>query len=89
MSLRSYLKEVARGWWDVIVQIDEAANAMGGGSSRETISGRTGRNALKGKRSSLILEWCINLIFFWQKDEFGRRNHCRRVYAKWLARQKT
>ena len=45
----------------------------------ETISSHVGRSSLMGKRWAMACEWAINLLFFWQKDETGARNHCRRV----------
>lgn len=45
----------------------------------ETISSKVGRQAVKGKRWATIAEFLINLLFFWQTDVDGRRNHCRRV----------
>lgn len=43
----------------------------------ETISGRVGRHALRGHRWALVVESLIDLLFWWQKDENGKRNHCR------------
>lgn len=44
----------------------------------ETVSSRVGRHAVKGEPWAYVAEWLINWLFFWQVDENGRRNHCRR-----------
>lgn len=44
----------------------------------ETISSRVGRYSMRGDRWAKVAEYLINLLFFWQTDEHGRRNHCRR-----------
>ena len=44
----------------------------------ETISSRVGRYSVRGDPWAKVAEWLINLLFFWQVDEHGRRNHCAR-----------
>lgn len=44
----------------------------------ETISSRVGRYSVRGDRWAKVAEWLINLLFFWQVDETGKRNHCAR-----------
>ena len=62
-----YLHRILLAW-------DRAWNAMFGGSDRETISSRVGRNAIAGKRWALIAEKVIDYVFFVIR---GQRNHCR------------
>jgi hypothetical protein len=56
--------------------IDQGLNVLfGSGYCDETLSAYFHRRA----------DWrekAVNLLFFWQKDEFGQRNHC---YRAWLS----
>lgn len=74
----------------VLVSIDQLGHVLLGGPKYilvggplpnvdETISSKVGRQAIKGKRWALVAEFLIDLLFFWQKDESGVRNHCRRM----------
>jgi hypothetical protein len=51
------------------IAIDQCGNAALGGSEDETISSRTGRHAIAGKRWALMLERFIDLLF--------GKGHCR------------
>lgn len=46
-------------------------------SPDETLSSRVARYSIKGHRWAIWAEIGINLLFFWQVDETGKRAHCR------------
>lgn len=46
-------------------------------SPDETLSSRVARYSIMGHRWAYWAEIAINLLFFWQVDETGRRAHCR------------
>lgn len=58
----------------VLIAIDQLGNTITGGDPDETISSRTGKAAIAGKRWALILERIINAIFL---HLTGERDHCR------------
>lgn len=52
---------------------------IGGKNPDNTISSHVGYRSEKlGESEYLQAEWLINLVFFWQVDSNGKRNHCRR-----------
>lgn len=44
----------------------------------ETLSSRVGRYSIDGHAWAKVAEAAINLLFWWQTDDQGRRNHCAR-----------
>jgi hypothetical protein len=64
---------------NVLIGLDQLANALYGGYPDETLSARSFRE----KRWS---ECIINLLFFWQTDGKGNRNHCEQCYEHEKAR---
>jgi hypothetical protein len=54
----------------VLIAIDQLINTLLGGYPDHTISGRVGYAAFKGNKLAKILEKCINLLFWFDK------NHC-------------
>lgn len=58
----------------LLIAIDQLGNTITGGDPDETISSRTGKAAILGKRWALILERIINAIFL---RLTGERDHCR------------
>lgn len=52
---------------------------IGGKNPDHTISGHVGYRCIKtGRLEYLQAERVINLLFYWQVDSSGKRNHCRR-----------
>jgi hypothetical protein len=72
VSLDQFLRWWLGGWGYVWLGWDRP-------NPDETISSWVGRRAIELHPVALRAEWVINLMFFWQVDENGRRNHCRRV----------
>lgn len=70
MVLQAIFGSSARAY-KASIGIDQAGNALLGGSEDETISSRTGRLALEGKSWALALEKVINAIF--------GDDHCRKA----------
>lgn len=71
----------------VLIALDEFANVLFGGNLDETISARSGRAALHGKRWGKFMAWWLGKI---------APNHCRRAelhdeqraaYIAWLESQ--
>ena len=60
--------------WQVVVSIDQLANALLGGWADETLSSRAWRAAEKGRRPGVWLRPVLDLLFFWDRD------HCRESY---------
>jgi hypothetical protein len=56
------------------IGVDQAGNALLGGSEDETISSRTGRHAIEGRWWALALEKFI--------DTFFGRGHCRNAIGE-------
>ncbi|MFZ4165302.1 hypothetical protein [Brevundimonas sp. NPDC058933] len=93
---------LARLWWVIVkllIAIDQVAHVLVAApfyvfgltddlpDPDETISSRVGRYSIRGDRWAKVAEYLIDLLFFWQTDEHGRRNHCRRsVEARECAR---
>lgn len=65
----------------ILLAFDQLLNTLiPGGMADETLSARAHRMREKGQS---VWGWTadfIDLIFFWQKDEEGKRNHCQRSY---------
>lgn len=60
----------------VLVAIDQLANAILGGMADETLSARAYRMKAKGQKYWGWTASAINLLFFWQR----RPDHCERAY---------
>jgi hypothetical protein len=58
---------------NLLIALDQLANAVYGGYPDETLSARSYRE----KRWSMGI---IDLLFFWQTDGAGKRNHCEQCY---------
>lgn len=58
----------------LLIAVSQFINALCGGNPGETISARVGRNAMRGKRWALALEWLIDGVF---ELLTGERGHCR------------
>ena len=61
----------------ILIAVDQLANALAGGMADETLSARAHRQRLNGR------PWAakaINALFFWQVD------HCRVAYESELSR---
>lgn len=70
---------------NILIGLDQLANAILRGNPDETISSRVGRAAIAGKRWGLICESIINKLFVILGDD---PNHCRREveWDEWLCR---
>lgn len=64
---------MSRAFWNVLIGLDQTANAAVGGNPDETISSRVGKAAERGVRRAVIAEAVINLIF---AVVAGERHHC-------------
>lgn len=64
--------------FQIAVALDQLVNAVFGGYADETVSSRTHRAYLRGKRK--WMRNLINAIFFWQED------HCREAYESEVLR---
>ena len=65
--------------FQVLVAIDQLINTIFGGYADETVSSRSHRAYISGKR-----KWTrnlINFLFFWQDD------HCKKAYESEIYRQ--
>jgi hypothetical protein len=56
-----------------LIALDQLVNALLDGWADETLSARSYRERLR-------CEWWINLLFFPQKNDIGKRNHCEQCY---------
>lgn len=65
----------------VLIAIDQLANALLAGAPDETLSSRAHRMRVKGHRYWGWTARAINLLFFLQQD------HCRQAYESELARR--
>jgi len=63
-----------------LIAIDQLVNVLLGGWADETISARCHREGRKR------CEWWINLLFFWQTNDKGERNHCEQCFYHEKAR---
>lgn len=72
----------------IAIAFDQLLNTfIPGGMADETLSARAYRMREKGQP---VWGWTadfIDLIFFWQKDDKGRRNHCQRSYQSEVERR--
>jgi hypothetical protein len=64
---------VTRILWNVLIGVDQTANAVIGGNPDETISSRVGKAARTGGWRATIAEAVIDLIF---AILAGQRRHC-------------
>jgi len=64
---------------NLLIALDQLVNTIFGGYPDETLSALSHRKRWR-------LEWYIDLLFFWQTDAFGRRNHCEQCYWHEVAR---
>lgn len=65
----------------VLIAVDQLANAMIGGMADETVSSRAFRGYVAGKRRWCIAYRVINAVFFWQVD------HCFKAYRSEIERR--
>ena len=73
---------------NVLIWLDQGANVLIYGTPDETISARAYRNSKHHQKPRWVqAEKFINLLFFWQKDNQGNRNHCERAYIAELERK--
>lgn len=69
-----------------LIAIDQVLNTLvnsdaeGKGWADETLSARAWRLGKRYPKTWGRFETSLNLIFFWQKDTEGNRNHCYRAY---------
>lgn len=66
--------------FNLLIGFDQLANVFGGGHPDETISSRTHKAALTGKRRAVVFEALINLMFAF--PPMSERNHCENS-AEW------
>lgn len=64
----------------ILIAIDQLLNTLLGGRADETLSARAHRMRLKQQRVWWWLAGAIDLLFFWQVDENGKRHHCYQSY---------
>lgn len=78
--MRSYLRQIA-------IAIDQLLNALAWGKADETLSARAHRMRIKQQP---VWGWsadAIDLLFFWQTDSNGKRNHCESSYLSEIERR--
>lgn len=71
----------------VLIAIDQLLNTLIGGKADETLSARAHRMRLKRQKYWGWTADAIDALFFWQKDEHGQRNHCKRSYESEIKRR--
>lgn len=59
---------------NVLIGFDQLGNSFAGGNPDETVSSRTHKAALAGKRRAIFFEALINLIF--ALPPMSERSHC-------------
>lgn len=65
----------------MVVAFDQFLNTcIPGGMADETLSARAHRMREKKQKYWGWTANAIDLLFFWQKDEQGNRNHCKTSY---------
>lgn len=70
------------------VAFDQFLNTcIPGGMADETLSARAYRMREKKQKYWGWTANAIDLLFFWQKDENGKRNHCQRSYQSEVERR--
>lgn len=71
----------------LLIAIDQVLNVLLGGLADETLSARAHRMRMKRQKYWGWTADFIDLLFFWQKDEQGKRNHCERSYESEISRR--
>lgn len=66
--------------FDQLVNTCVWSKAEGWGHADETLSARAWRLSERFPQTWGIFEYVVNLVFFWEKDTEGNRNHCYRAY---------
>ena len=66
-------------FFNLLIALDQLVNTVCAGYPDETLSARAYRKKWK-------LAWYIDLLFFWQTDGGGTRNHCKASYEYEKAR---
>jgi hypothetical protein len=69
-----------RYFFNLWIALDQLVNAVCGGWADESLSARAHRQKWK-------LEWWIDLLFGWEKDDHGKRNHCKASYEHEMERR--
>lgn len=65
----------------LLIALDQLLNTLiPGGMADETLSARAHRMRMKKQRLWGWTANAIDMLFFWQKDDKGRRNHCYQSY---------
>lgn len=73
------------------IAVDQCLNTLiyarheGFGRADETLSARAWR--LRENKRWGAFRALIDVLFFWQKDEFGRRAHCEQAFVSEVARR--
>ena len=67
--------------WQWLIALDQFINAVFGGWADETLSARAHRCRWRKR------EWLINLLFCWEKNSEGKRNHCEQSYEHEIDRK--
>ena len=70
-----------RWFYNIDIAFDQLINAICCGYPDETLSARCWRE----KRTRAV--WLIDRIFWWDKDEHGKLNHCESSYIHELERK--
>lgn len=68
-------------FWNLLIALDQLANALLAGEPDETLSARTHRKADAGQWFWRALRWVIDLAMLWES-----RNHCRVSYEREVTR---
>lgn len=63
-------------WFQILIALDQLANALIGGNADETLSARAHRMRVKGHRYWGWTAGAIDKLFFWQ------RGHCLAAYRR-------
>ena len=72
----------------ILVAFDQLINTLiPGGMVDETLSARAHRARAKDQPVWWWTAYAIDLIFFWQKDSHGVRNHCKASYESEVKRR--
>lgn len=69
-------------WFQILIAIDQLANALLGGDADETLSARAHRQRVKGHRYWGWTAGAIDKLFFWQGP-----GHRKNAYIKEFARK--
>lgn len=79
------MRRLGRWVFQNAVAADRQINALLGGSAEETMSSRAYRMRVKGVRHWRWFAYFIDLLFWWQRDDKGKRDHCQRSHRHQLA----